>query len=67
MIIDCGSCAMEHTPVCDDCVVTALLEGAAGPLRLAEEEAEALAHLAEEGLVAPLRLVPVRRRGAATG
>lgn len=59
--IDCGTCAVAGTGVCDDCLVTALLDEP-GLLRLAAEEREALSNLAEAGLVAPLRLVPLRRR-----
>ncbi len=58
MIIDCDDCAMQHTKVCDDCVVTALLHITAHPVRLVEAESEALGNLAAVGLVAPLRLVP---------
>ncbi|HVU60966.1 MAG TPA: hypothetical protein VHD58_04825 [Mycobacteriales bacterium] len=54
MIIDCDSCEMRDV-ACDDCVVTFLL--AAPPVEgLAEEEAGALAALAEGGLVPPLRM-----------
>jgi hypothetical protein len=54
MIIDCDSCEMRNV-ACDDCVVTFLL--AAPPVgELADEEAGALAVLADGGLVPPLRM-----------
>jgi hypothetical protein len=54
MIIDCDTCQMRNV-ACDDCVVTVLL--AAPPLgELAEDEAGALAVLAEGGLVPPLQM-----------
>lgn len=64
MIIDCSSCVMEHTSACDDCVVTAFLRIEEGPLFLETAEEEALANLADAGLVAPIRLVPRRDRRA---
>jgi hypothetical protein len=57
MIIDCDSCEMRNV-ACDDCVVPFLR--ASPPVgELVEEEAGALAALAEGGLVPPLRM----RRG----
>lgn len=57
MIIDCDGCQRRATPSCDDCVVTVLLrEMPEMPLRLADEEADALHNLAAEGLVPRLRL-----------
>ncbi len=58
MIIDCDACAMQHTVLCDDCVVTFILEDLPGTLELAPPELEAMATLAEAGLVPPLRLLP---------
>jgi hypothetical protein len=67
MIIDCDDCALQGTAACDDCVVTVLLE-LTGPVQLSGDEAEALHHLADAGMVAPIRLVPRhRRRDAAAG
>ena len=66
MIIDCDSCAVRAV-ACHDCVVTVLLgsppvdEQGAGPhppVELDGPEQEALAVLADSGLVPPLRLVP---------
>jgi len=60
MLIDCDSCAMQHTRACDDCVVSVLFSITSGPVELAEAESEALGNLAEVGLVPPLRLVSRR-------
>jgi hypothetical protein len=60
MLIDCEQCAMRDTSACDDCVVSHLLGG--GPVDVSESQAEAIANLAEEGLVPRLRLVPTERR-----
>ena len=54
MIIDCDRCEMRDV-ACDDCVVTALLGAGAGD-ELGDETAVALRHLADGGLVPPLRL-----------
>ena len=61
VLIDCNDCAMQATSACDDCIVTAVLGLNEGPLELDDGEASALGHLAEAGLVAPLRLVPRHR------
>ncbi|HWC35703.1 MAG TPA: hypothetical protein VG650_12870 [Mycobacteriales bacterium] len=54
VIIDCERCEMRDV-ACDDCVVSFLL--AAPPVgELADEEAGALAVLADGGLVPPLRM-----------
>lgn len=59
LIIDCDTCEMRDIS-CDDCVISFLI----GPpperstLTLADPEAQAMAALAEVGLVPPLRLVP---------
>ena len=63
MLIDCDSCAMRDI-ACVDCVVTMLLDGSS---RLADDdrpefdddEFRAVKALADAGLVAPLRLVPL--------
>jgi hypothetical protein len=60
MLIDCEQCAMRDTSACDDCVVTYLLGGR--PVDISDSQAEAIANLAEEGLVPKLRLVPAERR-----
>ena len=56
MIIDCDSCAMQDTAACSDCVVGVLLS-ADSQVEFADDEVTALGHLAEAGLVAPIRLV----------
>ncbi len=56
MIIDCDQCTMQHTTTCDDCVV-ALFLGGDSSVEFADAEVAALDHLAEAGLVAPIRLV----------
>ena len=58
MLIDCDQCAMQDTAACGDCVVTHLLLLEDGPVRLDDQEAEALDALADHGLVPVLRLVP---------
>lgn len=59
MHIDCDDCAMHASDACSDCLVTYLVDG--GPLDLRDEESTALSNLAQAGLVAPLRLVPLQR------
>ena len=61
MIIDCNECAMQHTSACSDCVVNVLLHKMGDPVVLSGEEHEALGNLADAGMVAPLRLVPLKR------
>jgi hypothetical protein len=60
MIIDCEQCAMKDTSACDDCVVACLL--GSGPVEVSVTQTEAMANLAEEGLVPRLRLIPAERR-----
>lgn len=59
MIIDCNRCVMQHTTACDDCIVSVLLATGDDAIELGTDEASALGHLAEAGLVAPIRLVPL--------
>lgn len=63
MIIDCNDCAMQHTPACEDCIVPMLLDLAVGAAELTSTEAAAVGHLADAGLVSPIRLVPRNERG----
>jgi len=53
--IDCDTCVVRGL-ACHDCVVTVLL-GPPPELAFDDEEARALAVLAESGLVPPLRMV----------
>ncbi len=56
MLIDCDACLMQATTACDDCVVSLILE--LSPVAEVDpDELTALSHLAEAGLVPPLRLV----------
>jgi len=70
VIIDCDECVMQGTSACTDCIVPVLLDLAPAPVvHLDHAERAAIDHLADAGLVAPLRLVPRLDRGdgAATG
>ena len=75
MLIDCDSCAMRDI-ACSDCVMTMLLDSRATrrralPAEFDDDERRAVDLLADAGLLAPLRLVPLmdapgrdrRRRG----
>lgn len=66
MIIDCGTCDMRGTRVCDDCVVSALVEDN-GILDLAEAEQAAIDSMSKIGLVPPIRLVPNNQASSASG
>ncbi|GAC1324582.1 MAG: hypothetical protein NVSMB13_06230 [Mycobacteriales bacterium] len=57
MLIDCDTCAVRG-PACGDCVMTVLLGAAPGGVEVDEADRQALATLAEGGLVPHLRLVP---------
>lgn len=59
MIIDCNTCSMQATTACDTCIVPVLLHQMSGPFELGNDEAAAFDNLADAGLVAPLRLVPL--------
>ena len=51
---------MQGTEACGDCVVTFVLRDLAGPIEFDPHQAEAVDLLADAGLVAPLRLVPLQ-------
>jgi hypothetical protein len=58
MRIDCAECALQHSPACEDCVVTFLCDrspGDAVTIDLAEERAMRM--LADAGLAPGLRHV----------
>ena len=57
MLIDCDTCKVRGV-ACGDCVITVLLGSPPAGVHLDEEDAAALAVLAEGGLVPPLRLEP---------
>ena len=57
MLIDCDTCKVRGI-ACGDCVITVLLGSPPAGVHLDEEDAAALAVLAEGGLVPPLRLEP---------
>jgi hypothetical protein len=59
--VDCDRC-IARGPACEDCVITVLLGPPAGKVDLDSDERAALSALAEQGLVPPLRLVPVLHR-----
>ena len=65
MIIDCQTCEMRETNVCDDCVVSALV-GDNGILELMEAEQAALDSMSKVGLIAPIRLVGNEGRSEAS-
>jgi hypothetical protein len=68
VIIDCDACVMDGTGACTDCIVPMLLAGTGGPIRIGDDEEEALRNLSEVGLVSPVRLVARGPdRNAATG
>ena len=57
IVIDCDACAVRDLQ-CGDCVMTVLL-GHPGVYEVDPSEADALAALADSGLVPHLRLVPL--------
>jgi len=54
MLIDCETC-LARDIACHDCVVNVIFHE--GLLDLSQDEAEAISHLAEAGLIPRLRLV----------
>ena len=58
MHVDCDGCAARG-PGCADCVISVLL-GPPGEKEFESQEVEAMAVLADAGLVPPLRLVSTR-------
>lgn len=66
MLIDCDGCAVRDL-ACGDCVVTVLLGGPPGARDVDQSEREALAVLADSGLVPRLRLVPLGLPTGSTG
>jgi hypothetical protein len=58
MKIDCDECTMQHTAMCEECVVGNLLHDLLGPIEVDTEQAAALDTLADAGLVPRLQLMP---------
>ena len=59
MLIDCATCEMRDV-ACDDCVITVLL-GTPPAVEITDETTVAIGHLADGGLVPPLRHTAWRR------
>lgn len=57
IVVDCDSCVVRSARACGDCVVTVLLGAPPEGISIDHDERDALAALAEGGLVPPLRLV----------
>ena len=54
--IDCATCTMQHTPVCDDCVVTFVCSREPDEAVVIDlDELRAVRMLGDAGLVPPLR------------
>lgn len=63
MHIDCGSCTMQHTSACSDCIVTYLLDRPEGAVVFDVAEERALRVLTDGGLTAPNRFEPASDAG----
>ena len=64
MRIDCDECVMQDTEVCEDCVVTFVMNREPGePVVIDVAEERAMRMLGGAGLVPRLRLVPKVRAG----
>jgi hypothetical protein len=64
MLIDCSTCAMQHTAHCDGCIVHALMEPAprrGDAMVMDADEERALRELAKAGLIPEIRMKPRRR------
>ncbi|HUO46590.1 MAG TPA: hypothetical protein VM470_07145 [Acidimicrobiia bacterium] len=59
MLIDCETC-LARDIACHDCVVNVIFHE--GLLDLSQDEAEAISHLAEAGLIPRLRLVEAEEK-----
>lgn len=60
IVISCDTCVRRNTDACRDCVVTFLLDSAATsadpePVRFTVDEVDAIARLADAGLVPTLK------------
>ena len=63
MLIECSSCAMQHTTACEDCVVAVLLDPRprTGAVVVEADEERALRELAKAGLIPEIRMRPKLR------
>ena len=59
VLIDCDACSARDV-ACNDCVVRVLLGKSDGSVEFDDAENMAVGALAAQGLVPPLRLVPIR-------
>ena len=56
LTIDCDACIMQHTPTCDDCLVTYVCSNGSGNAVVIDvAEVRALRLLSDSGLVPELR------------
>jgi len=60
VLIDCDACHVRDV-ACNDCVVTVLLGEPDTSLEFDEAEHQAVGVLAAQGLIPPLRLIPVAK------
>lgn len=58
MLIECKNCEMYQSHHCDDCLVTALLHPAEGPVEVTEDLDPPLRALSDAGLIPVLRFRP---------
>ncbi len=58
MVVDCATCAVRG-PACAGCLVTAVVGGPPGHLRLDDAEGRAVRALADAGLLPPLCYLPL--------
>jgi hypothetical protein len=61
VLIDCDTCVGRGI-ACGGCVLSVMLEAPPQGVELDDEERQALAVLADGGLLPPLRLVPSERK-----
>ena len=55
-LINCDTCQAKPS-ACEDCLITAIVDQLGTPITFSEQEKDALAVMAEVGLIPPLRLV----------
>lgn len=66
MLIDCSSCAMQHTAHCKDCVVSVLVEPRprSAAVVVDDDQEDAMRTLAQAGLIPQIRMRPRAGPGA---